>query len=558
MLGIYKCYFRKTTVVFCVVLLLACTVGFCSGTTISVGNDRDVGVAQERLRTKITYSCVDKPIEDVLDDLAREAKLSIVRSRQVTGPLTLQVVDVPLEEVLSNILAANGFTYVATPSMIRVVPLSEAAVLREEVVTEVYQITYADVAEVAAALQNFVSSQGRIAFNKGTSHIVITDTSDRVKAVGKFIEQLDRETKQVLVEVRIYDIITNDAFEIKPNWDIERNADTVTTDYSGSSKRSASSGAKSEASTDIDSSTNIPLDYVYATPVYSNTDTSTRNDTWLSSSIEDSRTTTKEWERERRKPVFGGSFSRKKGGTISISLLNNAIDLDFVLTMLHSLEEAKLLANPRVMVLDNETALFETVREIPYTERITTADTAGTITSTVFKPVGVKLHVTPHIARDGMIRLKIEPEFGVVVELNDDGAPTIDTRRAVTTNIIKDGQTIVLGGLRKSEMRREVDKVPLLGDLPVLGFLFRAESESEITTELVVFITTTIIDSPSLSKAEQAQLDTTSRMIYEVSRPKSDTSKTGKQKKEAVRPEKVTHEYIDEWIKAKAKKSSGR
>lgn len=544
MLGIDKYYFRKRTVVFCVVLLLACTVGFCSGATSPVENDRGVGVAQERLRTKITYSCVDKPIEDVLDDLAKAANLSIVRSRLVTGPLTLQVIDVPLEEVLSNILAANNFTYVATPNMIRVFPLSDAVAMREEVVTEVYQITYADVSDVAAALENFASEQGRIAFNKGTSHIVVTDTADRVRAVGKFIEQLDRETKQVLVEVRIYDIITNDAFKIKPNWDVERNAERIkTTRTDIRSRRKGFDLADfpdfgQNNLNDIDMLiSNLPLDLDIPYDI-------------------DSDTTVVRSTKTRRKPVVGGSFSPRRGGTISVSLLNDAIDLDFVLSMLHSLEEAKLLASPRVMVLDNETALFETVREIPYTERITTADTAGTITSTVFKSVGVKLTVTPHIARDGMIRLKIEPEFGVVVDLNDDGAPTIDTRRASTTNIIKDGQTIVLGGLRKSEMRKEVDKVPLLGDLPVLGFLFRGESESEMTTELVVFITTTIVESPNMSKAEQAQLDTTNRMIYEMSMPKADTSKAGKQEEGAVHPEEVTHEYIDEWIKARVKKSS--
>jgi general secretion pathway protein D len=210
------------------------------------------------------------------------------------------------------------------------------------------------------------------------------------------------------------------------------------------------------------------------------------------------------------------------------------------------------------MVLDNETALFETVREIPYTERTTAAGTGGLITSTIFKPVGVKLNVTPHIARGGMIRLKIEPEFGVVVKLNSDGAPTIDTRRASTTNIIRDGQTIVLGGLRKSEMRKEVNKVPLLGELPLLGFLFRSETESEMTTELVVFITTTIVESPNLSKAEQMRLDMTSRMIYEMAKPKSNASKTGKRKKGTVYPEEVTHEYIDEWVKAQMKKSPGQ
>ena len=221
MLGINKYYFRKTTVVFRVVLLLACTVGFCSGATNPVGADRGVSVAQERLRTKITYSCVNKSIGEVLDELGERANLSIVRNSEVIGPVTFKVVDVPLEEVLSNILAANDYTYVATQSMIRVVKLSEAATLREEVITEVYRIEYANVTEVATSLQNFVSNQGRVAFNTGTSHIVVTDTADRVKAVDKFIEQIDRETDQILVEVRIYDIISNDAYEIEPKWDIE-------------------------------------------------------------------------------------------------------------------------------------------------------------------------------------------------------------------------------------------------------------------------------------------------------------------------------------------------
>jgi type II secretory pathway component GspD/PulD (secretin) len=270
--------------------------------------------------------------------------------------------------------------------------------------------------------------------------------------------------------------------------------------------------------------------------------------------MENSGRTVKEWERKRRKPVFGGSFDRKNGGTISISLLNNAVDLDFMLSMLHSLEEAKLLASPRVMVLDNEQAIFETVREIPYTERTNVAGSGGTITSTKFKPVGVKLNVTPHIARDGMIRLKIEPEFGVVVDLNHEGAPTIDTRRAVTTNMIRDGQTIVLGGLRKSEMRKEVDKVPLLGDIPILGALFRGESESEMTTELVVFITTSIVETPKMTPAEEVHLETTSRMISEISSPKPKKSSSWLKPKKA--DEEVSHEYIDKWMDAKRKKAA--
>ncbi|GAI52998.1 unnamed protein product, partial [marine sediment metagenome] len=107
-------------------------------------------------------------------DLAEQAKIDIVKSPKVTGNVTAKVTDVPLEEALSNILAAHDYTYIATESMIRVMPLSEIAVAREELVTRIYRITYADANEVAGALGNFVSQRGKVALNKGTSHIIVT------------------------------------------------------------------------------------------------------------------------------------------------------------------------------------------------------------------------------------------------------------------------------------------------------------------------------------------------------------------------------------------------
>ena len=169
----------------------------------------------------------------------------------------------------------------------------------------------------------------------------------------------------------------------------------------------------------------------------------------------------------------------------------------------------------RVMVLDNETAIFETVREVPYTERTTTG--GDVITSTMFKPVGVQLNVTPHIARDGMVRLKVRPEFGVVVDTDQNGAPTIETRRTETTTLIRSGQTIVLAGLRKKEIQKGVDKMPFFGDLPLVGGLFRAESEKEVTSELVVFITTMIIMEPSLTEDERQQYELTNFKAPKVS-----------------------------------------
>jgi type II secretory pathway component GspD/PulD (secretin) len=210
----------------------------------------------------------------------------------------------------------------------------------------------------------------------------------------------------------------------------------------------------------------------------------------------------------RRKPFVGASFDRIRGGTLSFSLLNDAVDIELALNILHKQVEAKLLANPRILVLDNETANFEIIREIPYRELLQVAR-EDPITYTEFKNVGVHLKVTPHIARDGMIRLHIEPEFGVLVGLNVEGAPTVDTRRANTVAMIKDGQTIAMSGLRKRETTKDISKVPLLGDIPLVGGLFKSETESVEINELVIFITTMVITEPVLSGTEEKQFDAT-------------------------------------------------
>jgi len=228
----------------------------------------------------------------------------------------------------------------------------------------------------------------------------------------------------------------------------------------------------------------------------------------------------------RRKPFVGGSFDSIRGGTLSFSLLNDAVDIDLALSILHKQVEAKLLANPRVLVLDNQTANFEIIRQVPYRELLQVAR-EDPITYTEFKDVGVRLKVTPHIARDGMIRLHIMPEFGVLVSQDavsvlttkDDfgrdvyqtvlGAPTVDTRRADTTAMIKDGQTIVIGGLRKRQASKNISKVPVLGDIPLVGGLFKSETESVQINELVIFITTRIVTEPVLSGIERRQFEAT-------------------------------------------------
>ncbi|MHC4337035.1 MAG: secretin N-terminal domain-containing protein, partial [Planctomycetota bacterium] len=425
------------------------------------------------------------------------------------GNVTVKVTNVPLEEALTNILAAHDYTYVATESMIRVIPLPEVSVLREQLITRIYQVTYADANELAVALRGFVSERGKVALNKGTSHIMVTDIENKIKGIDRFIERIDFMTQQVLVEVRIYDTSSKEGFELSPDWFVGQSVpitphiifpkEVTTTEIGRSTVGFEEDRTDTRTGSLIDNFVEVRQE----------------NSTIADSGRTETETRVIELppiaNRRRRHFIgdpVGGSFDRRTGGTLSLNLLNDAVDIDLLLSVLHQQVEAKLLANPRILVLDNETANFEIVREIPYRELLQVAR-QDPITYTEFKSVGINLRVTPHIARDGMIRLHIEPELGVVVGLNAEGAPIVDSRRANTVAMIKNGQTIAMSGLRKRQTTKDISKVPLLADLPLVGGLFKSETESVEINELVVFITTTIITVPKLSDLEKKQFSQT-------------------------------------------------
>jgi len=153
--------------------------------------------------------------------------------------------------------------------------------------------------------------------------------------------------------------------------------------------------------------------------------------------------------------------------------------------------------------------------------------------TTEFKDVGVTLEVTPHIARrDKMVRLELKPTFSVqtgTVDVGDPGQeiaypqPVVDKREAETTLLIKNGQTVVLGGLRKKNVGKQVNRVPLLGDIPLVGKLFRFKAEQTVLSEIVVFVTPWIVESPAMDGDERAALEAT-----EFERPKVVTTQAEK------------------------------
>jgi len=166
---------------------------------------------------------------------------------------------------------------------------------------------------------------------------------------------------------------------------------------------------------------------------------------------------------------------------------------------------AQVLANPKIITLDGLTATIELVEEVPYVESTVSSDT-GAITSTVsFRDAGIKLYVTPHITKENYISLNLKTEqsfrSGII-----EGQPIIDSRKAETNLLVKDGETIVIGGLRKKDTSNTTDKFPLLGDLPLIGKIFQRNVRSSSDSELLIFVTPSIVAEPKLSFYEKEHL----------------------------------------------------
>jgi type IV pilus assembly protein PilQ len=451
---------------------------------LSTNNDSNTGskevlsTLEQRMQKRISVDFRDTPIDDVLRIMAEQSGVDIIKSPKVTGVVTATLTNVPLEEALSNILASQGYGYVASNNMMRVLPREEMSEASETIVSKIYQINYANVTEVEAALKKFISPRGSLSSNAGTSNIMVSDSESKMKTISDFIEKIDRITPQIEVEARIYDITSKERFDLGVEWQAGRNSTYTAT----------AGGVPASGTTGIVAIGENPLGGTY---------------------------------QSRTDPFSTGAFKGSTGktestvGALRFGWLNPAIDVDILLRAQQENINAKLLANPRILVLDNQKASIKIISEIPYQE-ITDTSGGGSIGTTAFREVGVELTVTPHLTREGMVRLQLRPKFSVKTGTvivgtasNQFSQPVVDRREADTTLLVGDGQTVVLGGLRKKDTTKQVNKIPLLGDLPLVGMAFRFQGEDTTISELVVFITPRIIEKPVLTEMNKRQLEVT-------------------------------------------------
>jgi type IV pilus secretin PilQ/predicted competence protein len=453
-----------------------CVVSIAQDAEEPAEEEKLLTAVQQKMLTEISVDFRETPIDDVIRTIAKQVDLDIVKGPDVTGNVTATLTNVPLEEALSQILAAYGYGYVPSENMIRIVPAAQLNEETQKLVSKVYRVVYADVTEIEAALTKVISPRGSISSSPSTGNIMVTDTESKMTAIDIYVEEMDRMTAQIQVEARIYDISNSDSLDLGIEWNnIGRNI--------------------------------------------------SRTDPFVAAEF-----------------TSGVNKADKTTSTLNIGTLNQSLDIDGLMTAEQVRGAAKLLASPRILVLDNQTATFKAVREIPYQQ----LQQGGwqSFGTTEFKEVGVELEVTPHLAKDGMIRLHIVPVFSVHVSdvdiplettaglggtIRTAPQPVVDRRSADTMALVQDGDTVVIGGLRKEEVTQEISKIPILGDIPLLGALFRFEGEEIVNSELVVFITPRLIEEPSLTGTEKKYLEAT-----ETTSPKPPTTRvdpqTGKMK----------------------------
>jgi type II secretory pathway component GspD/PulD (secretin) len=293
-------------------------------------------------------------------------------------------------------------------------------------------LKFLDAKSLKEAINNMSSDYGTIAVNEKNNSLIVCDTKENLERILSEIKKADKTPRQIMVEVVIVDVQLSDDSEIGVNWDF------LSTDRKNVTYRQNFTTRLGVTIPDEES----------------NEDVIAYNTTGL-----------------------GGDFS----------VINN--DIRNVISLLQQKKNVEILASPRVMMVSGKTASIESVRELPYNEiSDTAAGGVGALTSTEFRKVGVKLNVTATLTEEDLIFLTVNSEQNAVVGESITEVPIIDTRNTKSEVLLKDGQVVIIGGLRRKEITKQANQIPILGDIPLLGFLFKYTNTVVSNTELIVFL----------------------------------------------------------------------
>ena len=397
-------------------------------------------------------------VRTVLQIIADYNDFNLVTSDTVEGDITLRLDDVPWDQALDLILQTKGLDKRIEGNILMIAPSEELAIRERQqlenqlevkelapLYSEYLQINYAKASDIAKLLKSedssLLTSRGSAVVDERTNTLLVRDTEETLENVHRLIEVLDIPIRQVLIEARMVTVKDDVSEDLGIQWGI--------TDQQGYRGTSGSlEGAQSIANGIIPALAdrlNVAL------------------------------------------PAPAGAASI----AFHVAKLADGTILDMELSALEQENKGEIIASPRIMTSNQKAAYIEQGVEITYVE----ASSSGASTVS-FKKAVLSLRVTPQITPDNRVILDLEitqDSQGKVVATPLGEAVSIDTQRIGTQVLVNDGETIVLGGIYQQNLISRVSKVPILGDIPFLGFLFRSTSDKNERQELLIFVTPKII-----------------------------------------------------------------
>jgi type IV pilus assembly protein PilQ len=425
---------------------------------------------------RLTLNFQNISVRAVLQLLADASGQNIVVSNSVKGSVTLRLQNVPWDQALHVVLQTEGLGDRKEGNVIVVAPQAELAAREkaelaaqhsvqqlEPLRSEYLQINYAKASDLAALIKSqsnsLLSKRGNVAVDERTNTLLLQDTPQRLEQINRLVARLDIPVRQVEIEARI--VLVNDDFTrqlgaqlgLTSAWKNGNNGAVMTTGTSAGLSTMTGSGLSNLAGSNGATANPITLangDYNINLPVGT------------------------------------------PDGSLAVGILSGAHLVNLELSAAEAETEAKDISSPRVITANQKQATIMQGVEIPYQQSASSG-----ATSIAFKKAVLQLKVTPQITPDNRIILDLEvrdDEIGqVVVESGGINVPAIDTRQVATQVLVNDGQTVVLGGILQTKADDVVNKVPWLGDIPVLGHLFKNTNRTNNKDELLIFVTPKIV-----------------------------------------------------------------
>ena len=427
------------------------------GTQAIVSNDQSLAngapTAEETLKVastskpgNVTLDFRDADLVNVLRVLSYKGGVNIVPTPEVSGLVTIQLNDVPWEQALNVILDTYGYGYERKGSIIIVTTIEDlkkrrenAKVLAEQepLATKTFLLSYAKAVEVISSIEKMKTSRGNINFDARTNTIIVRDIQSNIDLISQIIPVLDAVTPQVLIEGKIVETTLSNTEKLGIDW----------------TAKASLAGPK--------------------------------------------RPTTFPFEKETSKYISdafpAAASSLFSYGTIDFTTLQS------VMEFLKSRSDTNILSNPSIVTLDNHKASINVGTQYPIPTYTFNEQTAKLqVSGWNYMDIGIIFEVTPHVNNTGFVTLDLTPKVSAILDfvtVENTSLPRLSNESAATRVMIKNGDTLVIAGLIKDQTTDTKKKVPILGDIPVAGLIFRKNSTVKEKTELLIFMTPHIVTS---------------------------------------------------------------